>query len=193
MAVDRRYLARLLAALTVVAAAGIGLAPPAAAGDSRIEDFYGSYVGAAQLAGEPIRDIIVSIEPTRKGFSIFTSTVIRDGAERASPGVKWRAETQVFTASADMPHVFEPVLRESSFTRRRDPDLLAGDTLAWASVRGRTLGVYAMDVLEDGHYELRVFERTLTPLGLDLRFTRYNDGELVRELTGVLARTKDDG
>ncbi len=193
MAVERRYLARLVAALFVAAAAGTGLASPAAAGDSRIEDFYGSYVGAARLAGEPIRDIIVSIEPTRKGFSIFTSTVIRGGAERASPGVKWRAETQVFALSKEMQHVFEPVLRESSFTRRRDPDLLAGDTLAWASVRGQTLGVYAMDVLEDGHYELRVFERTLTILGLDLRFTRYNDGELVRELTGILARTKDDG
>jgi hypothetical protein len=194
MAGDRRHGVRLFAALIVAALASFGLAPSTAADDdSRIKDFYGSYVGTARLAGEADRDIIVSIEPTRKGFSIYTSTVIRDGAERASPGVKWRAETQVFTVSADMPHVFEPVLRESSFTRRRDPDLLAGDTLAWASVRGQTLGVYAMDVLEDGHYELRVFERTLTPLGLDLRFTRYNDGELVRELTGILARTKDGG
>ncbi len=193
MAGDRQHGVRLFAALIVAALASFGLAPSTAADDSRIKDFYGSYVGTARLAGEADRDIIVSIKPTRKGFSIYTSTVIRDGAERASPGVKWRAETQVFTVSADMPHVFEPVLRESSFTRRRDPDLLAGDTLAWASVRGQTLGIFAMNVLEDGHYELRVFERTLTILGMDLRFTRYNDGKLVRELTGILARTKDDG
>ena len=184
---------RLFAALIVASLASVGPAPPAAADDSRIKDFYGSYVGTARLAGEADRDIIVSIEPTRKGFSIYTSTVIREGTERASPGVKWRAETQVFALSRNMPHVFEPVLRESSFTRRRDPDLLAGDTLAWASVRGQTLGIFAMNVLEDGHYELRVFERTLTILGMDLRFTRYNDGELVRELVGTLARTKDDG
>jgi hypothetical protein len=193
MAGDRRHGVRLFAALIVAALASFGLAPSTAADDSRIKDFYGSYVGTARLAGEADRDIIVSIVPTRKGFSIYTSTVIRDGAERASPGVKWRAETQVFALSKNMPHVYEPVLRKSSFTRRRDPDLLAGDTLAWVTVLGQTLGIFAMNVLEDGHYELRVFERTLTILGMDLRFSRYNDGELVRDLVGTLARTKDDG
>ncbi len=64
--------------------------------------------------------------------------------------------------------------------------------MAWASVRGRTLGVYAINVLEDGHYELRVFERTLTELGMDISFIRYSDGLPIRQLTGRLARTKED-
>ena len=193
MAVDRKYPILGAAAALVILAACAGLAQPAGANDAKLSDFFGNFVGGARVKGEDAtaRDIIVRIEPTRKGFSIYTSTVIRNGPERASPGVRWRAETQTFVAT-DVPHVFEPVLRESMFTRRRDPVLLAGDTLAWASVRGKTLGVYAMDVLEDGHYELRVFERTLTPLGMDLRFTRYNDGEIVRELAGTLARTEDD-
>lgn len=160
--------------------------------DLTIKDFYGAYVGDAMIEGTmQFRDIIVNIEPIRNGFSIYTSTVIRTGPKRATSDVKWRAETQSF-AQTDVPHVYEPMIRKSMFSKKRDPNLMAGDTLAWASIRGHTLGVYAMNVLEDGHYELRVFERTLTDLGLDMSFIRYNDGVPVRELKGSLARTKED-
>jgi hypothetical protein len=160
--------------------------------DAKIEDFFGAYIGDAMIEGTmQFRDIIVSIEPIRNGFSIYTSTVIRTGPKRATRDVKWRAETQNFVRS-DMPHVYQPLVRKSMFSEKRDPDLMAGDTLAWASIRGHTLGVYAMNVLEDGHYELRVFERTLTDLGMDISFVRYSDGIPVRELKGNLARTKSD-
>jgi hypothetical protein len=160
--------------------------------DAKIEDFFGAYIGDAMIEGTmQFRDIIVSIEPIRNGFSIYTSTVIRTGPKRATRDVKWRAETQSFVRS-DMPHVYQPMVRKSMFSEKRDPDLMAGDTLAWASIRGHTLGVYAMNVLEDGHYELRVFERTLTDLGMNISFVRYSDGVPVRELNGNLARTKSD-
>ena len=97
-----------------------------------------------------------------------------------------------FRSRPTTPHVYQPMVRKSMFSEKRDPNLMAGDTVAWASIRGRTLGVYAMNVLEDGHYELRVFERTLTDLGMDISFVRYNDGVPVRELKGKLARTKPD-
>lgn len=172
----------------------LALAPPARADGpaASIEEFFGAYVGEAMIE-EPrqFRDIIVSIEPIRNGFSIYTSTVIRTGPKRADKDVKWRAETQGFVET-DIPHVYEPLVRKSMFSEKRDPDLMAGEPLAWASVRGRTLGVYAMNVLEDGHYELRVFERTLTELGMDLGFVRYNDGVPVRELKGTLARVRKD-
>ncbi len=157
-----------------------------------IDDFFGTYVGNARLEYEDeFRDIIVAIEPARKGFSIYTSTVIRKGPVRAIEGVKWRSETQVFVQSGT-PNLYEPMLRESMFAQRRRPNLLDGDTVAWASIRGRTLGIYALNVLADGHYELRIYERTLTELGMDLEFTRYRDGVAVRKLTGLLARTDDD-
>ena len=163
----------------------------AAEPDAAIEDFFGNYVGNAKIEKDhEFRDIIVAIEPTRKGFSIYTSTVIRKGPVRAVPGVKWRTETQTFVMSGTR-DLYEPLLRESMFTQRRTPELLNGDTVSWASIRGRTLGVYAMIVLDDGHYELRVYERTLTELGMDLSFTRYRDGVAVRRLVGILARTGD--
>jgi len=182
----RRWRARALWSVLVLLLAAAPVA--AAEQDAAIEEFFGSFVGNAKIEDEnEFRDIIVAIEPTHKGFSIYTSTVIRKGPLRAVPGVKWRSETQRFVAS-DTPHVYEPMLRESMFAQRRTPDLLSGDTVAWASIRGRTLGVYAMSLLEDGHYELRVYERTLTDLGMDLTFTRYRDGVAVRRLVGILAR-----
>ncbi len=188
MAARGRKIGGILAALAALLLPAVS---GAADRDASIEAFYGSYVGSARIEGaDDYRDIIVAIEPARKGFSIYTSTVIRKGPERAVSGVKWRAETQNFVHS-DMPHVYTPLLRESMFARRRDPDHLAGDTLAWANVQGRTIGVYAMDVLEDGHYELRVFERTLTPRGMALNFTRYIDGQAVRQLVGSLARVAE--
>jgi hypothetical protein len=184
-----RQTPRILALAVVFAVLGC----PASANDNRIVAFFGSFVGTARVEGssDRQRDIIVSIEPARKGFSIYTSTVIANGPDRSTPGVKWRTETQNFVVTDKEHHLYEPLLRKSMFARRRDPDLLAGDTLAWANVRGRTLGVYAMDVLEDGHYELRVFERTLTPRGMDLKFTRYIDGQVVRRLVGTLARVAE--
>lgn len=187
----KRYLRQLLGFVLYLALA----AAPEAKADERdapIEDFYGAYVGEAFVEGiQQFRDIIVSVEPIRNGFSIYTSTVIRDGPQRAVSGVKWRAETQSFTVT-DVPHVYEPLVRKSMFAKKKDPDILAGDTLAWASIQGRTLGVYIINVLEDGHYELRVFERTLTELGMDIGFIRYSDGRPVRKLKGQLARTKED-
>lgn len=181
-----------IAAMALLAT--LALSPPAGAEgpDAAVEEFFGDYVGEAIIEyPKQFRDIIVRIGPIRNGFSIYTSTVIRTGSKRAASDVKWRAETQSFVQT-DMPHVYEPMVRKSMFSEKRDPDLMAGDTLAWASVRGRTLGVYAMNVLPDGHYELRVFERTLTDLGMDLGFVRYNDGVPVRRLKGTLARTKPD-
>lgn len=193
MAADRMSsrlapLAFLVAAMSLVYLPGFA---SAAEVDAPIEAFFGTYVGSARIKGKhEFRDLIVSIQPARKGFSIYSSTVIRTSPERAASGVKWRSETQNFIES-EIAHLYEPMLRESMFARRRDPDLMAGDTLAWASIRGRTLGVFAMNILEDGHYELRVFERTLTDLGMDLYFTRYSDGVVVRELTGTLARANE--
>lgn len=183
-----------LPVLAAVLAALLLVAPAANADDqdTNIEEFFGAYVGDAMIEGTmQFRDIIVSIEPIRNGFSIYTSTVIRTGPKRAARDVKWRAETQSFVQT-DVPHVYQPMVRKSMFTEKRDPDLMAGDTLAWANIRGHTLGVYAMNVLEDGHYELRVFERILTDLGMDISFVRYIDGLPVRELKGTLARTKED-
>ena len=52
----------------------------------------------------------------------------------------------------------------------------------------RALHVYSFVVLEDGSYELQVYDRALTDIGLDIRFQRIVDGQLMREITGTTAR-----
>ena len=42
--------------------------------------------------------------------------------------------------------------------------------------------------LEDGRYELQVYDRTLTDIGLDIKFQRIVDGEVMRQITGTTAR-----
>jgi hypothetical protein len=58
----------------------------------------------------------------------------------------------------------------------------------WASLDEKALHVYSFVVLEDGRYELQVYDRRLTDIGLDIRFQRIVDDEVVREIRGTTAR-----
>ena len=119
MPAERNILRMLAAGLTGLLL--VALPANAEGQDANIEDFFGAYVGDAMIEGTmQFRDIIVGIEPIRNGFSIYTSTVIRTGPERATKGVKWRSETQSFVKT-DTPHVYEPMVRKSMFSEKRDP------------------------------------------------------------------------
>jgi hypothetical protein len=45
-------------------------------------------------------------------------------------------------------------------------------------------------VLEDGRYELQVYDRILTDIGLDIVYQRFDDGELVRQIKGKTVRAE---
>ncbi|MDP6059572.1 MAG: hypothetical protein QGH33_11805 [Pirellulaceae bacterium] len=51
--------------------------------------------------------------------------------------------------------------------------------------------MYSLVVLESGAYQLQVYDRILTPLGMDIQFRRYDDGILSRGIIGNLARAED--
>ena len=61
---------------------------------------------------------------------------------------------------------------------------MRGDPVRWAAIGGNSLYVYSFVVLEDGRYELQIYERERTAKGLDLEFQRIVDGEVVRRITG---------
>jgi hypothetical protein len=61
----------------------------------------------------------------------------------------------------------------------------------WARIQQDTLSVYSLVVLESGAYQLQVYDRILTPLGMDIQFRRYDDGILSRGIIGNLARAED--
>ena len=180
----------LLVAVAVLASIGFGVTARAQQ-NKALSDFYGVCVGRATTVGAgEIRDLDVIIEPNKRGFSIDWSAVIRNGEKRAVPGVKRRSTQQAFQKSQKGGY-FEPIAAGSIFSVRKKRDTVGGDPVIWARIHRETLSVYSLVILEDGKYELQVYDRALTPLGLDVNFRRYDNGILARGITGSLARTED--
>ncbi len=69
-------------------------------------------------------------------------------------------------------------------------DPLKGDPYVWARVHEDSLTVYALHVLEDGGYEMQTYARTRIPEGLDLKYSRVRDGEILRTVNGILLEVK---
>ena len=182
-----RLASRLLVALGLVWAQGAG------ASSASLEPFFGSYVGVAEvdnLDGGEVRqrDMDIVIEPYKRGgFKIHWVNVSLVDGKRAVPGVERRVQTVLFEPAEDR-DFFVEVAENNPFRERDETRPMRGDPVRWASLDDQGLHVYSFMVLEDGRYELQVYDRTLTDIGLDIRFQRIVDGALAREITGTTAR-----
>ena len=177
-------------ALTLMLALGASAGAAAAS----LEPFFGTYVGVAEVKdlradGELAqRDMDIVIEPYKRGgFRIHWVNVSLVDGKRAMPGVERRVQTVLFEPAPDR-DFFVEVAETSPFRERGETRPMRGDPVRWASLDDQGLHVYSFIVLEDGSYELQVYDRALTDIGLDIRFQRIVDGELVREITGTTAR-----
>jgi hypothetical protein len=179
----------LAGALTLM----LAFAEPAATAAGNLEPFFGTYVGVAEVKdvrGGDIRqrDMDIVIEPYKQGgFRIHWVNVSLVDGKRAVPGVERRVQTVLFEPAEDR-GFFVEVADSSPFRERGEMQPMGGDPVRWASLDEEGLHVYSFMVLEDGRYELQIYDRTLTDIGLDIRFQRIVDGELVREVTGTTAR-----
>jgi hypothetical protein len=183
---------RLLLAWAV--AVLLALAAPAATAAASLEPFFGTFVGVAEVKdfrdGGAVRqrDMDIVIEPYKQGgFRIHWVNVALVDGKRAVPGVERRVQTVSFEPAQER-DFFVEVAETSPFRERGETQPMRGDPVRWASLDDRGLHVYSFLVLEDGRYELQVYDRTLTDIGLDIRFQRIVDGELVREIIGRTAR-----
>ena len=172
----------------------LALAAPAATAAASLEPFFGTYVGVAEVqdfrnGGDVLqRDMDIVIEPYKQGgFRIHWVNVSLVDGKRAVPGVERRVQTVLFEPAEDR-EFFVEVAESSPFRERGDMQPMRGDPVRWASLDEQGLHVYSFMVLEDGRYELQIYDRALTDIGLDIRFQRIVDGELVREVTGTTAR-----
>lgn len=172
----------------------LALAAPAARAAVSLEPFFGTYVGVAEVKdsrndGAVLqRDMDIVIEPHKQGgFRIHWVNVSLVDGKRAAPGVERRVQTVLFEPAQDR-SFFVEVAEASPFRERGEMQPMRGDPVRWASLDEQGLHVYSFMVLEDGRYELQIYDRTLTDIGLDIRFQRIVDGELVREVTGTTAR-----
>jgi hypothetical protein len=180
-----RALAGLLVALLLAVSAGAHAAS--------LEPYFGTYVGVAEVADLATgtvreRDMDIVIEPYKQGgFMINWVNVSLVDGKRAVPGVERRVQTVLFEPAQDR-GFFVEVAENNPFREREQTRPMRGDPVRWASLDDQGLHVYSFVVLEDGRYELQTYDRRLTDIGIDIKFQRIVDGEVLREITGTTAR-----
>lgn len=165
------------------------LAPAVAYGDSApLQRFFGQYVGEAVADAEgdlDKRDIRAEISPLEKGFTVRWIMVVR----KASGKTK-RDDYSLNFVPTQRPNIYSSAMRTNAFGNAVPLDPLRGDPYVWARVEGSTLMIHALIVTDTGGYELHVYERTLTPTGMSLKFSRVVDGRVLRTATGTLKKTR---
>ncbi len=154
--------------------------------DEPIDTFFGNYEGTSisgATEGETVRDMKVSIAPTKRGFNVTWNTTTHKAGGRS----------KIKTYSID----FEPTKREGIFgsEMRRNKfgdrvplDPLRGAPYIWARITGNVLTVYALHITAEGSYEMQVYHRTRTEEGLSAEFSRFSEGEPMKVITGTLAK-----
>jgi hypothetical protein len=180
-----------------LAGLALGWLVPAAqlqAAPDDLKPFFGSYVGVAKVEdadGEVHhRDMDIVIQPYQdNGFRIDWINVTLVNGRRDLPGVERRVQSALFepVEGRDM---YVEVEAENPFQERQETKPMRGDPVRWASIDGPRLHVYAFVVLEDGTYELQIYDRVLTDKGLDIHFQRIEDGKVERRITGTTVRAQ---
>jgi hypothetical protein len=153
-----------------------------------IERFYGTYTGeAVSESGNELdkRDISAEITPQGKGFKVKWTVVIKRGKDQPR-----RVEYTITFLPSKRADIYSSAMRTDVFGNAVPLDPLAGDPYIWARIEGPKLWMYALFVTETGGYEMQTYERTLVPGGMDLRYSRIRDGEVLRTVTGKLKKTR---
>ena len=169
-----------------------------AASAAELEDYFGTYVGVATVVkGEPgestNRDIDMIISPYKKnGFQIEWIAVSRVNDRRDVPGVTRQKHTVLFEPNGRGCCLFVEVGEYDPFREREALRPMLGEPVRWAVLDENGLQVYSFAVLEDGDYELQIYNRRLTDQGIDLLYERIEDGTVKRRITGHTVRTSED-
>jgi hypothetical protein len=165
---------------------------------SELEPFFGAYVGTASVEDferEDVeqRDLDIVIEPyDESGFRLHWVNVTLVDGRRDVPGVERRLQTVLFQP-AEAGSFYIEATEENPFREREAMRPMAGDPIRWATVRDGRMDVFSFVVLNDGRYELQIYERRLDGHYLDIQFQRLVDGVLEREIVGRTVRANLDG
>jgi hypothetical protein len=179
----RRHLSILLGL-----AASVLWAPAGEPQGGGIERFFGSYVGeAVSESGDGLdkRDINAEIAAQGKGFKLSFTVVIKRGSDKPR-----RDEYTIAFLPSKRPGIYSSAMRTDVFGNAVPKDPLVGDPYMWARLDGAKLWRYALFVTDNGGYEMQTYEYTLVAGGLDLRYSRVRDGEVLRTVTGKLKKVR---
>jgi hypothetical protein len=158
------------------------------AAPSDVEGFLGEFEGEAitDYHGEfGTRDLRVKISPTKNGFTVNWTAVTR-----RSDGKLKRKDYSIDFHPTRREHIYRSGERRDMFGNAVPLDPMEGEPYVWARIHAGTLTVFALHVLEDGGYEMQTYARTRIAEGLDLKYSRVRDGEILRTVTGTLFEVK---
>jgi hypothetical protein len=150
------------------------------------EKFVGEYLGEGisnQDDDLTKRDLRVVIKPSRDGFILTWVSVthkIDGNLKRKSYSVHFKPRGKS--------GLYGSAMRTDMFGNQVPMDPMQGEPYVWARISGDTLFVYALLITDEGGYEMQVYERTLTPNGMDLTYSRVRDGQVLRTVHGTLKR-----
>jgi hypothetical protein len=168
------------------------LAVPGLAGvahaQADLRRFFGTYAGEAIVEGSADlekRDINAEISPQGKGFSVKWTMVIRKKAEKPR-----KVDYTITFQPTKRKDLYSSAMRTDVFGNAVPLDPMSGDPYLWARIDGNTFWMYALLVTDEGGYEMQTYERILTAGGMDLRYSRIRDGEVLRTITGKLKKVK---
>jgi len=153
-----------------------------------IERFYGAYVGEAISESKDEldkRDINAEIAPQGKGFKMSFTVVVKRGKDKPK-----RDEYTIAFLPSERPGIYSSAMRMDVFGNAVPKDPLVGDPYIWARLDRDKLWRYALFVTETGGYEMQTYEYMLVSGGLNLRFSRVRDGEILRTVTGKLKKVR---
>ena len=171
----------LLVCATMILVATVEAAP------ADFEAFFGEYEGQAITNQGDIRkrDLRVKILPHESGFTVSWISVTRK-----SNGKLKRKEYSINFHPTRRSNIYRSGERTDFFGNAVPLDPMEGDPYVWARIHEETLTIYALHVLEDGGYEMQTYERRRIPGGLDLKYSRVRDGEILRTVSGTLAEVE---
>lgn len=151
-----------------------------------MDDFFGSYSGAAQYEqdGQQYeRDLSVKISGDSKSFELTWKSV----THRPDGNTKTKEYTVPFI-STQRTGIYSSAMRRDLFGGQVALDPLKGDPFVWARITGDIFTVYSLLVLDDGGYEMQVYNRTLQGKDLKLDFDRFRNGERLKTIKAILVR-----
>jgi len=173
----------LIPALAVALCLG---AAEARADESGLEGFYGVWLGSAVTeskteTGKEVtaRELYVSILESDKGFSMEWAAIRRKGVSATE-------EDPIVMQVAEFVETERPGVWRSEPSE--DP---LGGIYAYARLQDGTLYVYNIAVDKAGRLETQIYQRTLSPEGMQLEFRRIVDGVLVRTVKGTLTSSAE--
>ena len=150
-----------------------------------IAAFYGQWSGTGVSESAislyfrlTTRDLDVEVRPSGPGFELSWTTVQRQRGDPTNPTPERKATVIRFA----------PTGRPSIWRAAGSSDPLLDERYAWARIKGQTLTVHTLVIREDGGYDMQVYNRTLTPLGMELEFVAFRDGEERRNASGRLVK-----